>query len=626
MMKKYFSLAIVLILMLALAVPAFADDPDDKCLPIPIEEIDADFVVFSDISATGYNPGDTISISIMLFGKVKPYALTDIKVEYDNNLLEYSDYQNLNAWDTQIQKAPPNGIITRSAANIDMRVGKSCNPAEQLLTLEFKVKDTITAADLYDILGITTAVVYPPSGTATTVIVPPVQYYEHIWVAQNTVAPTCLEEGYTHYKCDRCHKEKDDDFVDALGHDWGDWEITKYATCMVGGEETRICKRDPSHIETRDTTVVQDAHKWGDWVVTTDATCSATGIETRTCEYNAAHTETRVLAIDPDAHAWTVTVVPPTCTEKGYTEHICGNDATHNFRDNYVDETGHTWDNGVVTKAATCEEDGEMTYTCTVCGDKKTEVISKTGHAWTVTVIPPTCLLDGYTKHECGNDAAHNYEDTPVPALDHDFSVLVDHKDATCVEDGHDIFKCSRCDVTNTVVLTDPDNHIGPYRKVVTFPPTCLTVGTASIICNACDHVTDIEDVPKVDHFYDTYTIITKDGVQGYECVWCHDFIPLEDILKVDGIIVLKDPAFGGNHGNLLVILPDKTEIKIPQSALRTPTGGTVSNNYNGVAMAQFVYGDYKYEITLTFRGQGNGGSDPWRVTHASLRVIEVLK
>lgn len=37
----------------------------------------------------------------------------------------------------------------------------------------------------------------------------------------------------------------------ALGHDWGDWMVTKEATLTEDGEETRVCRNDASHIETR---------------------------------------------------------------------------------------------------------------------------------------------------------------------------------------------------------------------------------------------------------------------------------------------------------------------------------------------------------------------------------------
>lgn len=41
----------------------------------------------------------------------------------------------------------------------------------------------------------------------------------------------------------------------------------------------------------------------------------------------------------------------------------------------------HVWGNGVVTKEHTCTENGEMTYTCTKCGETRTEVIPA-AHTW----------------------------------------------------------------------------------------------------------------------------------------------------------------------------------------------------------------------------------------------------
>lgn len=40
--------------------------------------------------------------------------------------------------------------------------------------------------------------------------------------------------------------------LDANGHDWGEWVVTKPATTSAAGEETRTCKRDASHTETHD--------------------------------------------------------------------------------------------------------------------------------------------------------------------------------------------------------------------------------------------------------------------------------------------------------------------------------------------------------------------------------------
>ena len=40
----------------------------------------------------------------------------------------------------------------------------------------------------------------------------------------------------------------------------------------------------------------------------------------------------------------------------------------------------HSWNSGVVTKAPSCTVDGTRTYTCTTCGEEKTESISAVGH------------------------------------------------------------------------------------------------------------------------------------------------------------------------------------------------------------------------------------------------------
>ncbi len=79
----------------------------------------------------------------------------------------------------------------------------------------------------------------------------------------------------------------------------------------------------------------------------------------------------------PHMHDYAVTVTAPTCTAKGYTTHTCA--CGDSYVDTYVDALGHAWDNGKVTKPATEAEDGVKTFTCTRCGETKTEVIPATG-------------------------------------------------------------------------------------------------------------------------------------------------------------------------------------------------------------------------------------------------------
>lgn len=82
----------------------------------------------------------------------------------------------------------------------------------------------------------------------------------------------------------------------------------------------------------------------------------------------------------------------------------CLNDATHTYTE-VVPATGHAWDDGVVTKEATYEEDGERTYTCQNDNTHvHKEVIPALGYTFTETVVAPTCTEDGYTLHTCNEN------------------------------------------------------------------------------------------------------------------------------------------------------------------------------------------------------------------------------
>ena len=76
-------------------------------------------------------------------------------------------------------------------------------------------------------------------------------------------------------------------------------------------------------------------------------------------------------------HSYKAVVTAPTCTAKGYTTHTCA--CGDSYVDTYVDALGHAWDNGKVTKEPTETETGVKTFTCTRCGETKTETIPATG-------------------------------------------------------------------------------------------------------------------------------------------------------------------------------------------------------------------------------------------------------
>ncbi|MBQ7474846.1 MAG: dockerin type I repeat-containing protein [Clostridia bacterium] len=72
-------------------------------------------------------------------------------------------------------------------------------------------------------------------------------------------------------------------------------------------------------------------------------------------------------------HNYSDTVTLPTCTEQGYTTHVCS--CGGSYVDSYVSALGHNWNDGVITIEPTESSEGVKTFTCTRCGVTKTEAI-----------------------------------------------------------------------------------------------------------------------------------------------------------------------------------------------------------------------------------------------------------
>ncbi|MEG2653316.1 MAG: PASTA domain-containing protein, partial [Ruthenibacterium sp.] len=78
----------------------------------------------------------------------------------------------------------------------------------------------------------------------------------------------------------------------------------------------------------------------------------------------------------------------------------------------------HTYVETARTEPQGCETPGSITYTCSVCGDARTEPIPAHGHdwgEWTLTT-PPTTTADGVETRTCKRDANHT-EKRAVPKL-----------------------------------------------------------------------------------------------------------------------------------------------------------------------------------------------------------------
>ena len=129
--------------------------------------------------------------------------------------------------------------------------------------------------------------------------------------------------------------------------------------------------------------------------VVTAPTCTEDGFTTYTCTIcgNSYVGD----AVEALGHSYTSAVTAPTCTEAGFTTYTCAV-CDDSYVGDAVEALGHTWDEGVVTLAPTQEAEGEMTFTCLICHETKTE---------TIPVLPTEGCAYG---DKCGS---HTFTDMP---------------------------------------------------------------------------------------------------------------------------------------------------------------------------------------------------------------------
>lgn len=64
---------------------------------------------------------------------------------------------------------------------------------------------------------------------------------KHEHVKENIVPASCTEDGSKTVVCEDCGETLSTEVIPATGHSFGDWTVTKEATCFEDGEESRTC-------------------------------------------------------------------------------------------------------------------------------------------------------------------------------------------------------------------------------------------------------------------------------------------------------------------------------------------------------------------------------------------------
>ena len=224
----------------------------------------------------------------------------------------------------------------------------------------------------------------------------------------------------------------------------------------------------------------------------------------------------------------------------------------------------HKWDAGVVTKEPTYTSTGTKKYTCTNCGETKTETIAKlvcTSHVWDSgkVVTAPTYKTEGTKKYTCKNCGTTKTETiAKLICTNHAWDAGVVTKKPTYTSTGTKKYTCTNCGETKTETIAKLvcKNHAWDAGEVVT-APTYKTEGTKKYTCKNCG-TTKTETIAKLvctSHVWDSGVVTkkptyTSTGTKKYTCKNCGT-TKTETVAKLvctshvwDSGVVTKKPTY----------------------------------------------------------------------------------
>ena len=379
------------------------------------------------------------------------------------------------------------------------------------------------------------------------------EFADHSWSDNYTIdtEPTCTSEGWESIHCTVCEKVKEGSSraIDKLDHTYGDWIITKSATCIEDGIREKICSGCGDTITE---TISARGHIWrAGFTVDKEVTCTEDGIKSIHCSACDTIKEGSERSIPATGHQWSdeyVIDTEATCTTDGSKSIHCSIcDIVKEGSTEIISAEGHTYSEWIITKEATCDEAGSKEMTCSKCGDKIIEEISAEGHAYGEWIITKeaTCDEAGSKEMTCSKCGDKIIEE--IPSLGHtwndDYTVDIE---ATCTNEGSMSIHCSVCDSIKegSTVIIPANGHV--FGEWITVKESSYTeTGIKERICEVCgfNEQTEIPVLMKISISDASVTNIETKTYTGKAITQTFE-------LSLDGNMLIKDTDYITSYEN----------------------------------------------------------------------------
>ena len=222
-----------------------------------------------------------------------------------------------------------------------------------------------------------------------------------------------------------------------------------------------VCDNNPNHTKTEAAVIKSTL---------LNASCETAGTKKIKATYDGGYEEISI-RLDATGHDFEDIVVPATCTEGGYTTHICNN-CDYEYTDSYTAALGHHYET-----EADCTHGAEC--------DRCHETVAALGHNYVLKDTHNATCEDPKTyDYEC--DRCHDkYSVTEGIANGHNIEGVTGEAtlvDPDCCEYAM-MYKCKTCNE----FVEGEHIHKHNYKASITTPATCTHGGVKTYTCENCD-------------------------------------------------------------------------------------------------------------------------------------------